>query len=42
MAANKKASKSGGASTPRKKASAAQHARTRAQAQGHRAAASVA
>ena len=32
MAANKKARKSGAASTPKKKSSAAQHARTRAQA----------
>ena len=35
MAANRKASKSGAASTPKKKASAAQHARTRAQAQNN-------
>jgi hypothetical protein len=32
MAANKKARRSGAASTPKKKSSAAQHARTRAQA----------
>ena len=35
MAANKKASKSVAASTPKKKGSAAQHARTRAQAHRH-------
>jgi hypothetical protein len=35
MAAKKKTKTSGGASTPKKKASAAQHARTRAQAHGH-------
>ena|SRR5215204_439113 len=35
MAANKKAPKSGGSATPKKKASAVQHAQTRAQAQQH-------
>jgi hypothetical protein len=35
MAANKNASKSGGASTPKKKSSARQHAQNRAQSQQH-------
>ena len=35
MAANKKSSKSGAGATPKKKASARQHAQTRAQAQQH-------
>ena len=35
MAANRKGSKFGAGSTPKKKASAAQHAQTRAQAQQH-------